>query len=63
MLNGDEPVSALAWLSTAISDLFNVVSTCITQITGNAFLAMFLAASAVTLGFRIFRSAKKTAKR
>ena len=54
----------LAWLPTAISVLFTtVVSTCITQITSNAFLAMFLAASAVTLGFRIFRSAKRTAKR
>ena len=55
--------SGLSWLTTAIGDLFNVVSTCITQITGDAFLAMFLAASAVTLGFRIFRSAKKTARR
>ena len=59
----DETTNALAWLTTAISDLFNVVTDCINTMTGNAFLAMFLAASAVTVGFRIFRSAKRTAKR
>lgn len=60
----DEPtVGALDWLTTAITDLFNVVAKCINTMTSNAFLAMFLAASAVTLGFRIFRSAKRTAKR
>lgn len=55
--------TSLSWLTTAITDLFNVVSTCITQLTGNAFLAMFLAASAVSIGFRIFRSAKRTARK
>lgn len=51
------------WLTTAIESLWTVVTDCISQMTTNSYLALFLAGSVIMLGFKIFRSAKKTAKR
>lgn len=51
------------WLTTAIASLWTVVTDCISNMTTNDYLALFLAGSVIMLGFKIFRSAKKTAKR
>lgn len=55
--------STTSWLTTAMSSLWDVVTTCIENMTGNAYLAMFLAGSVIVLGFKIFRSAKRTARK
>lgn len=55
--------SGTSWLTTAMSSLWDVVTTCITNMTSNAYLSMFLAGSVIILGFKIFRSAKKTSRK
>lgn len=51
-----------SWITTALSSLWEVVESCITHITGNAFLAILLVASLVVVGFKIFKKAKKAAR-
>ena len=53
----------MTWLTTAIATIWTTVTDCITHMTSDSYLALFLAASVIGLGFKIFRSAKKTAKR
>ena len=54
---------SMTWLTTAIATIWTTVTDCITHMTGNEYLALFLAGSVIALGFKIFRSAKKSAKR
>lgn len=49
-------------ISTALTNLWTVVSGCVTFITGNDILMIMLVSSLVVVGFRIFKKAKKAAK-
>lgn len=51
-----------AWITTALNNLWSVVTDCIDKITGNDFLAILLVASLVVVGFKIFKKAKKAAR-
>lgn len=53
----------MTWLTTAVATLWTTVTDCITHMTGDTYLALFLAGSVIALGFKIFRSAKKSAKK
>ena len=47
---------------SAMSDAFTLVGTVLTNITGQPVLLIFLAASLIPVGIRIFRSHKRAAK-
>ena len=53
----------MTWITTALEDLWTVVSGCVTFMTGNTLMQVFLVAGLVAIGFRIFRSAKKAARK
>lgn len=50
------------WFLTAMSNLFDVVDGVISEITGNAFLAILLVASLVIVACKVFKKIKKTAR-
>lgn len=53
----------MSWITTALAELWTIVSGCVTFMTGNELLQIFLVAGLVVIGFRIFRSAKKAARK
>ena len=64
----------MSWITTALTTLWTVVTQCVQFIVGggatgtvlengNPLLQVFLAAGLVAIGFRIFRSAKKAARK
>lgn len=58
-----EPAATtMAAVTTGITNLFAVVSTAFTEITGNEVLVLFLAAGVVTTGLGIFRSMKSSVR-
>lgn len=50
-------------LITAVSSVMSVVGSCVTFLLGQPLLLFFLAAGLVPVGFAIFKSAKRAAKR
>lgn len=64
----------MSWITTALTQLWTIVTQCVQFIigggaegtaleNGNGLLQIFLVASLVVIGFRIFRSAKKAARK
>ena len=50
------------WITGALTNLWEVVTTCITKMTSNTYLAIMLVASLVIVGFKVFKRAKKAAR-
>lgn len=51
-----------AAIEAALANVWGVVDSCITFITGNAALMCLFVAGLVPIGFKIFRKAKKSVK-
>lgn len=49
-------------VTQGVTDMMAIVSTMITEITGNAILAALLAAGFITLALKIFKRVKKAAR-
>ena len=49
-------------ITTALHDFWDVVTECITFITGNAALMALFAASLIPIGFKIFKKAKRAVR-
>lgn len=59
-----EEVAGMTWagIESALTNVWGVVESCITFITGNAALMALFVAGLVPIGFKIFRKAKKSVK-
>lgn len=63
----------MAWITTALTEIWKIVTQCVqfiigggaegSNLTGQPILQLFLVAGLIPIGFRIFRSAKKAARR
>lgn len=53
----------MEWITSGLTEIWNIVSGCVTFLTGNALMQLFLVAGLIPIGFRIFRSAKRAARR
>ena len=61
----------MAWITTALAQMWSIVTSCVTFIIGDGtennpgqpLLQLFLVAGLIAVGFRIFRSAKKAARK
>ena len=53
----------MAWISSMLTEMWTIVTSCVTFLTGNALFQLFLVAGLIPIGFRIFRSAKKAARK
>ena len=51
-----------AGISSALTNVWSIVGSCINFITGNAALMMLFAASLVPVGFKIFKKAKRSVR-
>lgn len=49
-------------IEAALTNVWSVVESCITFITGNAALMMLFVAGLIPIGFKIFRKAKKSVR-
>ena len=54
--------SGTVTVTSALTQLWEVVTSCVTFISGNAILMVLLVASLVAVGFKIFKKAKKAAR-
>lgn len=49
-------------VETALTNVWSIVSSCVTFITGQPVMLTLFAASLVPIGFKIFRKAKKAVR-
>ncbi len=57
-----EETTAMDTVIAAMADVFELVGTCVTEITGQPILLFCLAAGIVPIGISIFRQLKKAAR-
>lgn len=53
----------MTWITDNLPHIWDIVSGCVTQLTTNSLFQLFLVAGLIPIGFRIFRSAKRAARR
>lgn len=53
----------MTWITTMLAHMWTIVTGCVNQLVTVELFQLFLVAGLIPIGFRIFRSAKRAARR
>ena len=61
-MEGEATATGMQWLSGALDNVTTVFGSAVDLMTSNPLITVFLSVSVLSLGFYVFKKAKKTAR-